>query len=937
MNIETAPRKKVSMAVALLLMVMGAQESLACTAISGGEQAYLITTSDCYVVNSGVTVSNSTIYTGPNSSYNAIQVNSYPTGLTVLGTVTAYDYGVYINGTGLTGGITNGATGNIQNITIYDSHVDAITNSGTISTGTSNTASTQYNQAAIYNFGVLDSLTNNASGVITGGNSGGWGVYNRSGSIITTLTNSGSITGTGGYGGIYNAGTITTLVNNAGATLSDSGTNTFSGGNYGIQNAGTITSITNSGMVTGLSAGIYNQGSIGSITNNAGATISDSGAGTAGTGWGIQNSGGSAVIGAITNAGTISGHAGGISIDSGASVTGNITNTGSITGVGAGSVGLSIAAASTVGGVISNSGTISGVANSLNLANTSGAFTVNNTGILQGDANLGINTLNLNGTASRVIGNTTGTGQVNVNGTFTSEGTFNVGNFNVANGGVFNMNNNMVVSGSLTNSGTLNVGAASRSLTGNYVQSAGSIYQITVQDTTSNYGKLIVSGNATVANGSTLNVILNTALSAGSVIQGVIQAGGTLTVTPSSLNITTSSVLYSLSASTARNAQQLDLVTAANTTAIVNAAAANSNVAGAGIASALQGMLNNGVPSAMQPLFGVLGSMNTSQISDAVRQLTPLLTGQAAAGTNNALHSMNRIIQSRIENNRGLSAGDDFYGDQYLWAKPFGSWATQDTRNGVLGFDSRTGGIAFGYDQPVTDKVRAGGVFTYANSTVTGQSVAQSTKVDTYELAAYASYNLDPRTDINYQFDMGNNQNAGVRNLNIGSINAQAQSKYGSWAAHGSVGIGRTYSLSDATTVTPSTRLDYTKVWTDGYTETGAGALNMQVASSTYRETLVSGDVKLTHQLDDAWKLVGNVAIAYDLNAEQAQTTSIFVGGGPAAVTYGLKPSPWIERLGFGVVRAGNNGKEFTVRYDAEHRNSGFLNQTFSARVRWLF
>ena len=353
------------------------------------------------------------------------------------------------------------------------------------------------------------------------------------------------------------------------------------------------------------------------------------------------------------------------------------------------------------------------------------------------------------------------------------------------------------------------------------------------------------------------------------------------------------------------------------------------------------GLIASGTSNSdMQSVITALGTLSTAQqVSDAVRQTLPLMTGGGAMATNNVLHSMNRIIQSRVENNRGLSSGDEFYGNRQIWLKPFGSHAKQQDRDAVAGFKLHTGGLALGVDNVVNDKVRVGGVLTYADSDVTSNDpvAAQKTDVKTIELVGYASYNLDPTTDLNYQIDVGRNTNQGHRNINFGALSRIADSDYDSLSAHISAGIGHLIGLDAATNVTPSLRLDYTHVKTDGYTETGAGALNLKVDSSTYREMLVSGDVKLARELNSQLKLVSNVSLAYDLINKTAVSSSAFVGGGAVFVTNGLKPSPWLGRLGLGLVSATESGKEWTLRYDLEKRTSGFLGQTLSARLRMPF
>ena len=111
------------------------------------------------------------------------------------------------------------------------------------------------------------------------------------------------------------------------------------------------------------------------------------------------------------------------------------------------------------------------------------------------------------------------------------------------------------------------------------------------------------------------------------------------------------------------------------------------------------------------------------------------------------MRDISRVIQARQEANLGLSSGDGFYGDKYLWMRPFGSWGEQKERNGVAGYDSRTGGIMIGTDGLVGEKTRAGLALTYAKVNLDGNSSVQPETADVaiWNLLGYGSYAIDRR------------------------------------------------------------------------------------------------------------------------------------------------------------------------------------------------
>jgi outer membrane autotransporter protein len=331
------------------------------------------------------------------------------------------------------------------------------------------------------------------------------------------------------------------------------------------------------------------------------------------------------------------------------------------------------------------------------------------------------------------------------------------------------------------------------------------------------------------------------------------------------------------------------------------------------------------------------GLSGNNNISNSASQTLPLLTGSSVNAAKDVMRDISRIVQARLASNSGMSTGDSFEGNKNVWMKPFGSMADQNDINGVSGYKANTYGLAFGADAAVTKALRIGGAFAYAKSDINGESsiAPQSAQVDMYNLLAYGSYSLDDRTEINFQAGIGQNDNRGRRQIALTS--SLATSNYNSDTANFGVGIGRTYKLSSETTLTPSVRVDYTWIKDQGYLESGAGLLNLNVNGRTTDALILGVDGKLSHQLNDRVSLIANLGIGYDTINKQASITSAFAGApGAAFVTYGIDPSPWLTHAGVGAVYTTKSGLEIGARYDAEFRES-FLNQTASIKARWSF
>lgn len=782
-------------------------------------------------------------------------------------------------------------------------------------------------------FGVLvteamtGDFTNAATGLIS---AAGTGVGFKAG-LFGNLTNSGQIRAYS-LGGVTATTIKGNVSNTAGAIIDSSGDGLLVTGllNGSLSNAGRITSLDSRGVNLGggLTGDMSNSGTIESAASDA-VRLSGAQGGT------LRNSGRIASLGGA-----------GVNLDTGVAGA-QIDNSGTITaatgssGATAAGTGVYVHAEAGVTGM-TNSGTIEGSVNSLNLRNTTGPFAIANTGVLQGDVYLGINTLNLNGEASRVVGNTTNTGgTVNVNGTFTSEGTFNVTNFNVTENGVFNIRHVVTVgngSGTLFNDGVLATPAqaAAQTVTGHYDQTANGTYRLALADTSTNYGKLAVSGNVKLADASTIDVRLTgtPALSVDTVVRGVITAGGTMTTNANALTVTDNSALFNFNASTSRNAKELDLVITRDAAGL-NRAVDPLRPNEAAVASALQTMINNGQPSSLDPLVNALSGLTTDQVNGAMSGLLPAVSGANAQAGMNALRATNNIIQSRVESYRGLSSGDSA-NERFMWLRALDSSGRQEDRQGISGYKSDMRGLVLGADKPISPRTRVGMAFSSFRGDIrnAGSVAPSSVALDSYQLTGYSSIRTDDRTDVNLQLSLGKNKGASQRLAYAGGT---AFANLNGMMVHAGAGVGRMYELGQDASLTPSLRLDYVEVRTDDYAERGATVANLLVNSQKARDLRLTPGVKYVHSFSGGTKFIGNAGLGYDLLNGETLTTASFAGGGPAFVTRAPAQSPWLATAGLALVHEDSKGSEWSLRYDVDSRTSGYRNQSLSVRLRKAF
>lgn len=796
--------------------------------------------------------------------------------------------------------------------------------------------------SGIVNTGTVSSATSHGIDIVSSGSIDANGITNAAGASITgqivgILVNAGSsITG-----GIDNAGAITGTTDigvkfSVGTTLAGGITNasgaTITGAAFGIalESSASVTSggITNAGTINavGDGIGINNLSSVtGDLTNAAGGLI-DSGDD------GIFLTNGT-LTGNLVNAGTIDADGDGIFVDTSSTITGSIQNSGSITG---GTNGIHVDD-SGVDGITNAAGaTITGGTFSILIAGPDAPITVTNAGTLVGEVQLNDGTLELNGSSARVDGVISGlaSSTVNVNGAFTTEGDVDVGTLNVASSAELTLDNDIDVDSGFTNAGTVAIAdGATRTVTGDYTQTGNGTLQIGATSDSS-FGKLVTTGTVDLSAADALHVIVGAGASLATGDQlGEVIASGSLNA--SGLTITDSSALLVFEGLIDDTTIDLKVSSRRSIETIVEDAGGN----GGGAGGALDDIIADGASGDMQNVIDALNALGTDEeIEGAVKKLLPAITGgHAQVNVAAAQAGATNVVQDRLIRLSGLNAGDDLFAEPAAWIKPFAADTAQGSRGGVSGYDGLTVGAAVGLDARLTDDVRAGLAVSYADATIDGRGASDSSvDLDTIQVTAYGTYDIDPKTHLNVIGAFGWNDNESRRVIDFGGLDRTAEADYDSFHGIADIELVRRYKLSESLGLMPSLAATYTYAYAEDYSETGADAANLDVDDADADSLTFAAAGKLIYETEPGVNVTGNLGLSYDVLAGDDQVTATFEGGGGAFVTESIDPAPFGVTAGVGLELVPATGIDVSLNYDIEARED-FRNHKVQLNFRLPF
>lgn len=464
----------------------------------------------------------------------------------------------------------------------------------------------------------------------------------------------------------------------------------------------------------------------------------------------------------------------------------------------------------------------------------------------------GVSTLQLNGTNTYAGGTTVAGGLLQVNGSIASGARVNAG---------ATLGGTGTVAGNVANAGTVAPGASIGTLTvnGNYSQGDDGVLQMEIGQSSAD--QLVVTGTASLDGSLELLELPGTKLGGQSFT--LIRAGSIAGAFDEVISL--SPFLTAAFGNTGTSLQ-------ASFTRNFAAPAANGNQ------NAIGAALNRSYTTAPQgDLDAIYAALDATAAGAPAQNALDQLSGQSvgdmttASETNAAL--LSRGVQGRLSQLRagtaatasaalgalsfsdsdtagmartaggigaagaatGVSAGDAAAGANptglSTWVRALGHRGHVDSDGNGTGFDQEQGGIQAGIDRSFAGGYVLGLSLAYLRSELDAKGVTASTDGDTYQVGLYGSADLGPvwldGTAAYAHTDWDTS-----RTLGFGGLTRTATASPTSNDLAFTARTGRDFGLGRFT-VTPEAGLDWYRLDRSGFTESGAGAANLDVQSST--------------------------------------------------------------------------------------------------------
>ncbi|NTU94403.1 MAG: autotransporter domain-containing protein, partial [Chlorobiaceae bacterium] len=216
---------------------------------------------------------------------------------------------------------------------------------------------------------------------------------------------------------------------------------------------------------------------------------------------------------------------------------------------------------------------------------------------------------------------------------------------------------------------------------------------------------------------------------------------------------------------------------------------------------------------------------------------------------------------------------------QGVWVKATGLKGTQYGRDGFPGFDYYNKGVSGGIDLAAGENLLLGLGLSYSLTNVDADDSENHGKIDSRYLVLYSSYSKG-----NWYADLslskGFHNYESTRSYQLFDTVYEAESKHSgdSWSASSEFGY---IALFGNWVVQPYVGMNYTLLDETGFSETGAGALNLDVGSRSTRSMESTIGVSVSREyLFGRYRFIPEVHAAweYDFDLDDDTSTASFAG-----------------------------------------------------------
>ncbi len=313
--------------------------------------------------------------------------------------------------------------------------------------------------------------------------------------------------------------------------------------------------------------------------------------------------------------------------------------------------------------------------------------------------------------------------------------------------------------------------------------------------------------------------------------------------------------------------------------------------------------------------------------SAAMDALMPVSSSTLQAVTSNNLFTDFDQMGARLQGLRMGADGTDAATTEGAWVKGVSIASEQDADQGVPGFDNDGWDLGLGYDRQLSDEVLVGVAFNITESALDIGTAGSKADIATRLVSVYASREMG-NGFVDGMVSYGRHDTDYLRNAGAAGVaTGQADSDQ--------VAVRLAGGVTTSIGFTPQARLDWVGLDQDGYTETGASGLALNVGSQSLDRLRASLGGQFDWSLDAGTSPFIRAFWNCDIDDDASTQEANFIGGGSSFTDPGQAIEDSSYTVGVGINFRGEN-LSGALAYDMSDGDL-YDADIFHARLYWAF
>lgn len=355
-------------------------------------------------------------------------------------------------------------------------------------------------------------------------------------------------------------------------------------------------------------------------------------------------------------------------------------------------------------------------------------------------------------------------------------------------------------------------------------------------------------------------------------------------------------------------------------------------------------------PGGTAVLYDSLDALSADRLPGAFDQLSGKVHADAMTADLNNRRALGKATATRLEQRRtsrhrqaaAIAAGD---GQERGAGTPTPSWQmwgqtlvgrTHNRGDGnASGFVQTTGAVFASADTQPTPDVTIGFGLGYANGTLDGRGGSGEARVNSYQLSAYGQVEAGPafvEGAVGYGYSAYDTSRA----ITLGSVRRTAEGEADGHDLFADISVGYRFNLGDLT-IEPKAGLRYDRLHRDGFTETGADDLALDVLdrSADALQSSLGAKASRIFRVGDTM-VEPEVRLAWTRELLDETAESRLALNGARFDVDGAKTGRDAAVIGFGLSATQGDNLKVMIGSDAQIRReeTGFL-AFLGARLSW--